>query len=114
MPYLSITTNVALNQDAESALLTAASALVGAELGKPEAYVMAAVLPARSLRFAGSEASAVFIEVKSIGLPRTLNSIASSLTALVSKSIEVAPERIFIVFNNVAATNWAHQGEPFA
>ena len=76
MPYLSITTNASLSPDSEAALAAASSKSLAAGLGKPEAYVMVSVHSVRTLRFAGSDEPAAFLDLKSIGLPLSLDTFA--------------------------------------
>ena len=114
MPYLSITTNASLSQESESALAAAASQSLAAELGKPEAYVMVSVRCVGTLRFAGSEAPAAFLDLKSIGLPGKLDAVAAALTGVVSQHTPVDGSRVFITFANVSAAHWAHDGGTFA
>ena len=75
---------------------------------------MVSLAPVQCIRFAGSDAPAAFLEIKSIGLPRTLNAAAAALTVLVTNHLQVAPDRVFIVFNNVSPTHWGHNGDTFA
>jgi len=114
MPYLSITTNAALSADAESALAAAASKTLAAELGKPEAYVMVSVQTVRTLRFAGSDAPAAFLDLKSIGLPHGLDGVAAALTAVVNQHCHIAGDRVYIAAADVSAAHWAHDGGTFA
>ena len=114
MPYLSLTTNAALSADSESALAAALSKSLAAELGKPEAYIMVSVHSLRTLRFAGSDAPSAFLDLKSIGLPRGLDGVASALTAIVGNHCHVVGERVFIAFADVSAAHWAHDGGTFA
>ena len=114
MPYLSITTNAPLSADSETALAAVASKTIATELGKPEAYVMVSVQSVRTLRFAGLDEPAAFLDLKSIGLPRNLEGVANALTALVSQQCHVAGNRVFIAFSDVSAAHWAHNGGMFA
>ena len=114
MPYLSITTNTPLSQDAEVALAAAASKSLAAEMGKPEAYVMVSVHPVRTLCFGGSDAPAAFLDLRSIGLPDKLNTLASALTELVAQHGHIAGNRVFINFTDISPAHWAHNGGTFA
>ena len=114
MPSLSITTNASLAADSEATLAAAASKSLAAGLGKPEAYVMVSVQPRTTLRFAGSEEPAAFLDLKSIGLPGKLDALAAALTELVGEHCRVAGNRIFITFANVSPAHWAHDGSTFA
>ena len=112
MPYLAIETNVTLTPEVESTLLAAASTLVASQLSKPESYVMVSITPKR-LRFAGSDQPAAFVSLQSIGLPRTLGTLAAALNALVAERCGIPADRVFIVFSDVPASRWAHEGELF-
>ena len=100
--------------EAEAALAAAAAKSLAAEMGKPEAYVMVSVHPVRTLRFAGSDAPAAFLDLKSIGLPGNLDAVAAALTELVSQHCRVAGSRVFITFADVSPAHWAHNGGTFA
>ena len=114
MPYLSITTNAPLSAESESALAAAASKTLAVGLGKPENYVMVSVQCVRTLRFAGSDAPAAFLDLSSIGLPKSLNNLAATLTTLVGEHCRIPANRIFIVFSDHSAARWAHNGGTFA
>lgn len=114
MPYLSITTNAVLSPEAEAAWVADASKALAAELGKPEAYVMVSLQKAGTLRFAGSDEPAAFLDLKSIGLPRSLNGVAQALTDLAARHGDVAARRVYLACADVAAAHWAHGGATFA
>jgi len=114
MPYLSITTNIPLSSECESALVAEASKVLAEELGKPQTYIMVSVQPVRVMRFASSEEPAAFLDLKSIGLPNDLGEVALALTAAVSRHTTIPGDRIFIAFYDVPASRWAHDGDTFA
>ncbi|MEI6561960.1 MAG: phenylpyruvate tautomerase MIF-related protein [Verrucomicrobiota bacterium] len=114
MPYLSITTNAPLSQDAEAALAAAVSKSLAAEMGKPEAYVMVSVHPVQTLYFGGSDAPAAFLDIKSIGLPDQLNTLAAALTELVAQHCRIGGNRVFMNFTDISPAHWAHNGGTFA
>jgi len=114
MPFLSILTNAPLSAETESALATAASKTLATCLGKPEAYVMVSVQSKATLRFAGSDAFAAFLEIKSIGLPRDLNTLAQMLTDVVTQHAQIPARCVYVTFADVPATHWAHGGTTFA
>ena len=70
--------------------------------------------PSSPIRFAGSEAPAAFLSLKSIGLPRSLNAVSGALTQLMGEHFGVPAERVFIQLESVLPTHWAHAGETFA
>lgn len=114
MPYLAITTNAALTPDTEASLTADATKSISAKLGKPEAYVMVSVQSIQTLSFGASREPAAFLDLRSIGLPGSVNGIASALTDLMEKHAAVKPNRVFITFSDVAASRWAQGGATFA
>jgi phenylpyruvate tautomerase len=114
MPYLSIQTNKPLRDEQQTALLDAASKIVASKLEKPEAYVMACLLPAVRMTFAGQDDPAAFLEVRSIGIPdSTRNSLTAALTDLVARSCEIKTDRIYVVLADIQAQFWALKGATF-
>ena len=114
MPFLAISTNVKVSPEIEKALLKEASKTVASETGKPEQYVQVKLAVGQPLLFAGSDAPAAFVEVKSIGFPTTgVKALTSSLCALVTKHLGVPGNRIYIVFQDVKPAMWGHNGETF-
>ena len=114
MPFLSLTTNVSLTSETESALSDALSKTLATQLKKPEAYVMISMRPACPIRFAGSEAPAAFMEIKSVGMPHDLNPATEALTRVVSAQCCIPRERIYITVTDVPSPRWAQGGSTFA
>jgi phenylpyruvate tautomerase PptA (4-oxalocrotonate tautomerase family) len=111
MPYLSIHTNSAMPEQAQSALLDAASKIVSSQLGKPEGSVMASFVPAARMRFAGEESPTAFLELSSIGIPDSKrNPLVAALTELVARSCRIKTDRIFVVLADVKAPFWSSNG----
>ncbi len=112
MPYLLIRTNAGVADTA--ALMQAASRLTAEALGKPERYVMVSVEASRPLLFAGSADPAVYMELKSIGLPaeRTAD-LSAALTGLVHETLGVPPDRVYIEFADAARHLWGWNGSTF-
>jgi len=114
MPYLSINTNADLTPETESALAATASKILAAGLGKPESYVMVSVQSNATLRFANSDEPAAFLDLRSIGLPKNLSSVAQALTDVLDQHAKVPASRVFITFSDVSPAHWAHGGATFA
>lgn len=112
MPYLSITTNVALSSEAETAWTAEASKIVAAQLKKPEAYVMVSLQKA-PMRFAGSLEPAAFMDLKSIGLPHDCERLAKALAAIATCH-GIPDQRLYLTCTDVPAPRWAQGGEAFA
>ncbi len=114
MPYLAVTTNAEIPQETSRTFLLAASKTMAAGTGKPETYVMVKLDSGRPLLFAGTDAPAAFLEVKSIGFPAGgVQKLAASLCDLVTKHLGIPGNRTFVTFQDVAAALWAHNGETF-
>jgi phenylpyruvate tautomerase PptA (4-oxalocrotonate tautomerase family) len=114
MPFLRIQTNQPLTDAEASALAARASAVVAAQLGKPERYVMTAVESNPSMQFAGSTAPLAYLELKSIGLPESLTADTSqALCEMLASATGVDPERIYIEFTDAPRKMWGWNNGTF-
>ncbi len=114
MPYLKIQTGLDLDSAAQKRILARASALVARELGKPESYVMVALAPKQPMLFAGSDAACAYLELKSIGLPKTRTSaISKSLCQLMHEELHIPAQRVYIEFADAEAPMWGWDGGTF-
>ena len=107
VPYLLIQTNREPDADAAAALRQAASRQVAEDLGKPEGYVMVALMPGVDMQFGGSTEPLAYLELKSIGLPRErTKALSASLCDLAGSHLDVPPERIYIEFADAERGMW--------
>ena len=114
MPYLTIQTNQDFDASKTKMLLQLASQTVSELLGKPENYVMVALTPPIPMVFAGSEAPAAYLELKSIGLPQeSTTSLSNALCALVNEQLGIPKDRIYIEFSNAERSMWGWNGRTF-
>ena len=114
MPYLKIQTNQAIAAEQASQFIKSASQLVAEDLGKPERYVMVALEPPVPMIFAGSDAPAVFMELKSIGLPEAKTpKLSESLCKLVSSQLGVPADRVYIEFQDAPRKMWGWDSGTF-
>lgn len=114
MPYLSIQTNQALNDIECRSLMEKSSQLVSELLGKSENYVMVSIPPAVPMLFAGKEAPTAFLELKSIGLPQSLTGeLSQALCTLVSSTLNIAQDRIYVEFADAERSMWGWNGKTF-
>ena len=114
MPYLKISTNLALDQEQEMTLASAASALVSQLLFKPESYVLVEINPAVTMLFAGSNAPLAYMELKSIGLPENKTAdLSSELCQLLSSQLEISTDRIYIEFASAERHLWGWDKRTF-
>jgi len=114
MPYLKIQTNLPLSKKAERTVLQSASALVAAELNKPEALVMVALQDDTRMLFAGSDEPVAFLELKAIGLPaRKTRALSKSLCRLIEDHLGVPASRVYVKFIDVSRGMWGWKGDTF-
>ncbi|OAM87125.1 phenylpyruvate tautomerase MIF-related protein [Termitidicoccus mucosus] len=114
MPYLKIQTNLPLTKKAERNVLKNASALVAAELEKPEEFVMVAIQPDTPMLFSGSDDPVAFLELKSVGLPgRKTKRLSQALCALIKDHLGVPEERVYVKFIDVNRGMWGWKGGTF-
>lgn len=114
MPYLKIQTNLRLSLKAERTVLKRASALVAAELGKPEELVMVALQDDTHMLFAGTDEPVAFLELKAIGLPaRRTRTLSGKLCALVEGNLGVPASRVYVKFIDVRRGMWGWKGDTF-
>ncbi|HTQ30048.1 MAG TPA: phenylpyruvate tautomerase MIF-related protein [Opitutaceae bacterium] len=114
MPYLNIQTNLPLAEKAERTILQHASALVAAELGKPEEFVMVALEPDTPMFFAGSDEPVAFLELKSIGLPAgKTKKLSAALCALIEEHLGIPKDRVYVKFIDVHHSMWGWKGDVF-
>lgn len=112
MPYLKIQYDQRVDREEE--LLKEASKLVASELGKPESYVMVAIEPEIKMSFGGSTEPAVFMELKSIGLPASETSkLSKALCDFVNEKLNVNKERVYINFADISGSMWGWKGSTF-
>lgn len=91
-----------------------ASALLSQILGKPEKYIMVFIDKNPDMIFGGISDPLIYIELKSIGLPRNrTKEISSRLCDLLNQETGVAPDRIYIEFADAERAMWGWNGTTF-
>lgn len=114
MPYLKIQSNRELDAAQGQEFIKQASSLVAEQLGKPERYVMVALEPPVPMVFAGSDAPAVFMELKSIGLSESQTpGLSTALCELAKDTLGVDQDRIYIEFADAPRKMWGWNGATF-
>lgn len=114
MPLLKLETTIALNEEKRKALLADLSGVVAETIGKPEEYVMVTVNPAAIL-MSGKSGDAAFVDLRSIGgLSANMNrQLSEKICRLLSQSLGMPPDRIYLNFTEVEAGNWGWDGNTF-
>ncbi len=112
MPFVRIHTNVQVNE--EKTVLSKLSKLAAEEIGKPESYVMTAVLPSAFMTFGGSEEALAFIECKSIGLSEGQSEgLSRAFCTFCEEELGVSKERVYIEFSSAKGSMWGWRGGTF-
>lgn len=111
MPYLNITTNQPIND--EAALLKAASKTVAQAAGKPESYVMIAVESKTAMSFGGSTEPTAILDYRSLGLPSDRKAFSDALCSMIEDQIGVSGSRIYISMTDAERQNWGWDHSTF-
>jgi len=107
MPYLSIRTNVMMDDAGQKTLLKKASQTVASVLGKPESYVMVNLDSGNTMLFAGSDAPLAYLQLKSLGLPEARTSdFSQTLCELMQTELGIEPGRVYIEFAGPERHMW--------
>ena len=111
---LKLQTTAAVSPDKRKALLSSLSKTLAETIGKPEQYVMVTVDQAAIL-MSGNEGDAAFVDIRSIGgLKGDVNrKLSQQICKLLNDSIGIEPERVYLNFTDVSASNWGWKGGTF-
>jgi phenylpyruvate tautomerase PptA (4-oxalocrotonate tautomerase family) len=114
MPLLKLETTVLLTEEKERPLLAALSKAVAGTIGKPEQYVMITVCHSTMLMSA-KPGDAAFVDIRSIGglNAETNRRLSQQICKLLKDSLGMAPERVYLNFNDVDSGNWGWNGSTF-
>lgn len=114
MPYVKLSTNIAISQEQTPQLLSALSQLMAKGTGKSERYVMVELKPEAAMLFAGSGAPLAYLECKSIGLSESqAKTLSSSICQLLNQQLQLPAERIYLEFSNCPAEYWGWNSSTF-
>lgn len=111
MPLLSLRTSLPAVADAH-ALLQELSAVLAQQTGKPESYVMTLLETNVPMTFGGSTEPSAYVEIKSIGSLRP-PAMSASFCDLISTRTGIPAHRIYLHFDDVAASSWGWDGRTF-
>ncbi len=114
MPLLKLHTSVQMSDDLKPKLLAACSRILAQVTGKPEAVTMV-VLEKGEFLMGGKPGPGAFVDIRGIGgLTCDVNrKLSERLCDVLSKELGVPPERIYVTFTEVAASNWGWNGSTF-
>ncbi len=112
MPFLKIQSNLEIPNVEE--FMTSASSLLSQVLGKPEKYIMVSIEVNKKMIFGGTNDPLLYIELKSIGLPRDhTKEISSKLCEFLHQETGVAIDRMYIEFADAERSMWGWNGTTF-
>ncbi len=114
MPLLKLETTVSLTEDKRKALLASLSKIMAETTGKPEEYVMVTASQAAML-MSGKSGDAAFADIRGIGgLSGDVNrQLSQKVCRLLNESLGVPPNRIYLNFTELEASNWGWKGNTF-
>jgi len=114
MPFLKLSTNVDIDQNQSEQLLGELSQLLAKETGKPERYVMVELAGGKTMLFGGSNQPLAYLECKSIGLSAAqAKALSASISRLLTSTLPLTSERIYIEFSNCPAEFWGWNASTF-
>ncbi|MBD9354567.1 phenylpyruvate tautomerase MIF-related protein [Methylomonas albis] len=114
MPFLKLNTNITLDAEQKSTMLSELSQLLSKETGKPERYVMIYLSENNTMLFAGSETPLAYLECKSIGLSHSqAKSLSTSICQLLNTRLSIPQDRIYIEFSDCPPDFWGWNGSTF-
>ena len=107
MPFIKINTSSKSVVENDDLLQKNISKMVAELTGKPENYVMTMIQEDSQMTFAGTDEPCCFIKLKSIGslIP---SSMSKSLCELIASKTNIKPNRIYIEFTDIKASNWGY------
>jgi phenylpyruvate tautomerase len=114
MPLLRLEVSAQVPQGRRETLLRAASKIMADVTGKPEAYVMV-TLSVCSSTMGGQVTPVAFADVRGIGgMSKSTNvTLSKSLCDLLQKELGIPPDKVYLNFTDVPATNWGWKGNTF-
>ncbi len=114
MPFLKLTTNIAITKEQSPKLLSRFSHLLAEETGKPERYVMVQLEDSKDMLFGGNGEPLAFVECKNIGLSsQQAKSLSAAISQLLAKELQLSADRVYIEFNNCPGNLWGWNGSTF-
>ncbi len=114
MPYLKLKTNLSIDKQHSSQLMSHFSQLLADETGKSEQYVMVDLMDGRTMMFGGSQEPLAYLECKSIGLTTAqAKSLSAAICDLLQRDLKIPADRVYIEFNNCPAEYWGWNAVTF-
>ena len=112
MPFIQINTSSKSIVNNDDLLQKDISKMIANLTKKPENYVMTMIQRDSKMTFGGSDEPCCFIKVKSIG-SLCPTSMSKSICELIASNTNINPDRIYIEFVDVKASNWGFNKATF-
>ena len=114
MPLMKIETSVAMTADKKEKLILSLSRILSQVTGKPEAYTMVTFAETTG-SMGGKIAPIAYADVRGIGglTPNVNIAVSKEVAVLLNEELNIAPDKVYITFTDVAATNWGWKGGTF-
>ena len=116
MPLIQLDTSCEIaGAEKKEALAQQLSRIAAECIGKPERYVMALVQDRATMTMAGASGPAALVTVKSIGgLTRAVNqTLSEKIGPLLQQELDIAPDRVYLNFEELPGTHWGWNGSTF-
>lgn len=117
MPFINVYTSAPLPAESETEdFLKNLSKVLSKHLKKPEKYVMTCLLPWTQMTMGGKTENSCYVDIKSVGeiTEDQTQAISSNICDVVSKTFDVDPTKIYIVFESVHPHLWGWNHKTFA
>ena len=114
MPLAKLQTSVQVEDSKKQQLLQDISGAISRITGKPETYIMVTIDNA-DISIGGDTGPAAYIDVRGIGgLDGSTNGqLTEALCGILTDSLAIPGDHVYITFTDVPASNWGWNGSTF-
>ncbi len=116
MPLIQLETSCDLsNPNKKESVAKALSRLAAEGTGKPEQYVMACVQDKATMTMAGETGPCALVTIKGIGgLSKSVNqTLTGRICQMLEEELAIPTDRIYVTFQELAATHWGWDRHTF-
>jgi len=114
MPLVSVNVTQQLDRESKEKLKKVCNDIIVKVLGKPQKYIMVIVHDKEDIYFDGSNLSAAYLEVKSIGefTPEQTKELSKRFCDHLER-LGIKPDRVYIEYNDAKRHLWGYNGTTF-
>jgi len=116
MPLIQLATSCDLSDRSKKESIAKSLSRLAAEgTGKPEQYVMACVQDKAAMTMAGESGPCALVAVKGIGglSPSVNQDLTSRICQMLHEELAIPTDRIYVTFEELAATAWGWDRHTF-